>query len=94
MRKAKLFQSGHGQAVQLPPEYRFEGSEVYVRRDARTGHVILLSRNPWLDLFELLDKLEIPKDFLSDRYDEPPPKAVDFGEPIPHSRTKDKRSRR
>jgi antitoxin VapB len=42
---AKLFQNGKSQAVRLPLAYRFEGSEVCIRRDDRTGDVIL-SRKP------------------------------------------------
>lgn len=72
---AKLFLNGRSQAVRLPAEYRFEGSEVYVRRDPRTGDVIL-SRRPesWQDLFELLDRLAVPEDFLTDRDQTPPQK--------------------
>ena len=72
---AKLFRNGRSQAVRLPVEYRFEGSEVYVRRDPATGDVIL-SRRPesWKDLFALLNEVEVPKDFLADRKDAPPQK--------------------
>jgi len=72
---AKLFRNGRSQAVRLPLEYRFEGSEVYVRRDPGTGDIIL-SRRPesWADLFVLMNALELPKDFLSDRADSPPQK--------------------
>ncbi len=72
---AKLFRNGRSQAVRLPAEYRFEGSEVYVRRDPRTGDVIL-SRRPesWQDFFELLKNIDIPGDFLSDRDQTPPQK--------------------
>jgi len=72
---AKLFLNGRSQAVRLPVEYRFEGSEVYVRRDPATGDVIL-SRRPesWEDLFVLMNVLEVPKDFLADRHDAPPQK--------------------
>ena len=72
---AKLFRNGRSQAVRLPAEYRFEGSEVYVRRDSQTGDVIL-SRRPesWGEFFDLLKTLEIPKDFLSERDDLPPQK--------------------
>ena len=72
---AKLFRNGRSQAVRLPAEYRFEGSEVYVRRDPRTGDVIL-SRRPesWQDFFELLKNIDIPSDFLSDRDQTPPQK--------------------
>jgi antitoxin VapB len=56
-RTAKLFRNGRSQAVRLPADYRFEGSEVYVRRDPATGDVIL-SRRPesWEDFFELNEK--------------------------------------
>ncbi len=72
---AKLFRNGRSQAVRLPAEYRFEGSQVYVRRDPRTGDVIL-SRRPesWQDFFELLKTIDIPSDFLSDRHQTPPQK--------------------
>jgi len=72
---AKLFRNGRSQAVRLPAEFRFEGSEVYVRRDPQTGDVIL-SRRPesWGEFFDLLKTLQIPKDFLSERNDRPPQK--------------------
>ncbi len=35
--KAKLFQTGRSQAVRLPKEFRFEGDEVYIRRDPFAG---------------------------------------------------------
>jgi antitoxin VapB len=76
---AKLFRNGRSQAVRLPAEYRFEGAEVYVRRDPATGDVIL-SRRPdsWHDFFELMKKIEVPDDFLADRKDKPPQKRVLF----------------
>jgi len=44
-RTAKLFTTGRSQAVRLPMEFRFEGTEVFVRRDPKSGDVIL-SRKP------------------------------------------------
>lgn len=38
---AKLFKNGRSQAVRLPKEFRFEGTEVTVRRDPATGEVVL-----------------------------------------------------
>ena len=78
-RTAKLFRNGRSQAVRLPAEYRFEGSEVFVRRDPHTGDVIL-SRRPesWQDFFDLVDTLQIPPDFLSDRDDRPPQRRKIF----------------
>jgi antitoxin VapB len=78
-RTAKLFQNGRSQAVRLPAEYRFEGSEVYVRRDPDTGDVIL-SRRPdsWADFFDLVKTADVPADFLSDRGDVLPQKRKLF----------------
>lgn len=72
-RTAKLFRNGRSQAVRLPVEYRFQGSEVYIRRDSLTGDVIL-SRRPesWRDYFDFLNNLDLPEDFLSVRKDVPP----------------------
>jgi antitoxin VapB len=74
-RTAKLFRNGRSQAVRLPSEDRFEGSEVYVRRDPESGDVIL-SRRPesWRDFFRLVKTLDLPEDFLADRNDAPPQK--------------------
>jgi antitoxin VapB len=76
---AKLFRNGRSQAVRLPANFRFEGSEVYVRRDPATGDVIL-SRRPesWQDFFALADSVEIPEDFLADCRDAPPQKRKLF----------------
>ena len=72
---AKLFRNGRSQAVRLPVEYRFDSSEVYVRRDPLTGDVIL-SRRPesWDELFALMKTVEVPENFLSDRDDTLPQK--------------------
>jgi antitoxin VapB len=74
-RTAKLFRNGRSQAVRLPVEYRFEGAEVYIRRDPATGDVIL-SRRPesWQDFFELMKTIDVPEDFLAGRKDTPPQK--------------------
>ncbi|SPF36442.1 Addiction module, SpoVT/AbrB protein [Candidatus Sulfotelmatobacter kueseliae] len=76
---ARLFRNGRSQAVRLPVDFRFPGSEVYVRRDPATGDVIL-SRRPdsWRDFFDLTDDLQIPEDFLSNRRDTPPQKRKLF----------------
>ena len=66
---AKLFQNGKSQAVRLPLSYRFEGSEVSIRRDEQTGDVIL-SRKPesLAEFFAFARKLkaDMPTDFLGD----------------------------
>jgi antitoxin VapB len=78
-RTAKLFRNGRSQAVRLPAEYRFEGKEVFIRRDAHTGDVIL-SRRPesWESFFELARQAKAPKDFLAERQDQAPQKRELF----------------
>jgi len=73
LRIAKLFRNGRSQAVRLPADLRFEGSQVYIRRDEVTGDVVL-SRRPesWQDFFALTKSPAVPKDFLSNRKDVPP----------------------
>ena len=44
MNSAKLFTHGGSQAVRLPKEFRFEGTEVHVRRVG--GEVVLSPRAP------------------------------------------------
>ncbi len=62
---AKLFSNGRSQAVRLPAAYRFEGKEVYIRRDPGTGDVIL-SRKPdtWDEFFALLKGADVSEEFL------------------------------
>jgi antitoxin VapB len=78
-RTAKLFRNGRSQAVRRPADYRFQGSQVYVRRDPATGDVIL-SRRPesWRDYFELMKTIDVPDDFLADRHDSRPQKRKLF----------------
>ena len=63
---AKLFPTGRSQAVRLPAEFRFRGKEVFIRRDPKTGDVIL-SQKPdnWESFIVAIRDLEVPEDFLS-----------------------------
>jgi antitoxin VapB len=68
MTKAKLFMTGGSQAVRLPAEFRFEGSEVDIRRDPVTGEVVLSKpRRSWDDYFDWVRTLDLPDDFLEKR---------------------------
>jgi antitoxin VapB len=75
-RVAKLFKNGVSQAVRLPAEFRFEGSEVYATRDEQTGDVVL-STHPgarvWAEFFALRDGVDIPEDSMADRPMNRPP---------------------
>mgnify|MGYP001003732223 CR=1 FL=1 len=70
---AKIFKTGRSQAVRLPAAYRFDTTEVFVRRDEATGDVIL-SRRPtdWTELIAAVSNAkDESRDFLSDRADSP-----------------------
>jgi antitoxin VapB len=53
MKVAKLFKNGNSQAVRLPKEFRFEGTQVYVKR---MGNAVLLlpEQDSWQILFDSL----------------------------------------
>jgi antitoxin VapB len=53
--KAKLFLHGRSQAVRLPKEFRFDGTEVYVRR---MGDEVVLSSRPRASMQSLVQALE------------------------------------
>lgn len=65
--RARVFMSGRSQHVTIPAEFRFTTNEVYVRRDPKTGDLILspAPRN-WKAIFAAVDQVGF-KDFLSDR---------------------------
>ena len=70
---AKLFTTGRSQAVRLPMEFRFQGTEVFIRRDAKTGEVVLSPKpSSWKEFFDLADHANIPSDFMATRKDLPP----------------------
>jgi antitoxin VapB len=52
---AKLFTHGGSQAVRLPKEFRFEGSQVHVRR---VGSEVVLSAQPPKGMQSLIEALD------------------------------------
>ncbi|BAQ46439.1 MULTISPECIES: type II toxin-antitoxin system VapB family antitoxin [Methylobacterium] len=69
MTVAKLFMSGGSQAVRLPREFRFDGSEVEI---FRRGDEVVLRERP-ANLSVLLDIIDdMPADMLIDLQDGPP----------------------
>lgn len=64
MKTAKLFQNGQSQAVRLPKEFRFEGEQVFIKKEGNT--VILLPvRKSWDVLIKGL--YQFSDDFMSGR---------------------------
>jgi antitoxin VapB len=73
MKTAKLFKSGRSQAVRLPKEFRFEGTEVRVTRQ---GACVLLeavkdASRDWAEIFAEIDRLG-GGSFMEDGRDQPP----------------------
>ena len=62
---AKVFMTGRSQAVRLPAEFRFNSKEVFIRRDEKTGEVILSPRLSWKEIFAGLDAAGVPDDILT-----------------------------
>jgi antitoxin VapB len=80
MTVARIFKSGGSQAVRLPKEFRFAGTEVEVFR--RGEEVVLREKSQGLSrAFELLASLS--DDFLPDRGDTPPQEREILNAPLP-----------
>lgn len=76
MKIAKLFRNGDSQAVRLPKEFRFEGTEVLIQR-VGDAVVLLPTTHSWKTLTDSLGKF--PADFMADR---PQPTETDHREPL------------
>jgi antitoxin VapB len=72
----KLFTTGRSQAVRLPKEFRFESSEVFIRKE---GDEVILSEKPasWEDLFN--SSKRPTDDFMTERVDLKAEKRELFG---------------
>lgn len=83
-RIAKLFKNGSSQAVRLPAEFRFDGSEVFATRHDVTGNVVLSDRpgaEVWRGFFEMMRSIDVPDKFMADRpMNLPPRERKLFGE--------------
>ncbi len=64
MKIAKLFKNGESQAVRLPKEFRFDGTEVLIQR-VGDAVVLLPKSKSWATLASSLGKF--PPDFMNDR---------------------------
>lgn len=65
--RAKLFMNGRSQAVRLPKEFRFDGTEVDVRRDGESVVLTPIHGDPWTRFVEFQrahgpSEITIPKD--------------------------------
>lgn len=64
MDTAKVFQSGRSQAIRLPKEYRFDGTQVFIKK---VGEAVILMpyREGWQTLFDSLNQFS--EDFMTSR---------------------------
>ncbi len=70
MHTARIFNNGNSQAVRLPKQFRLDASEVFIRKDAATGDIVLSARpasGRWAEFFALRAKARMPADFLAGR---------------------------
>jgi antitoxin VapB len=91
MRTARVFTNGNSQAVRLPKDFRLDAGEVFIRKDAATGDIVLSARpsaGGWAEFFALRDKSRVPADFLADR---PLNKAGKMRDPFAPARGKSAR---
>jgi len=85
VKTAKLFRNGRSQAVRLPKEFRFEGTEVVIRRDHSSGDIVLsqskqqqsADKKSLDELLKMIDEAQFPDDFMSD-IDRRPPRELDL----------------
>ena len=64
MKTAKVFQNGQSQAVRLPKEFRFDDTEVFIKKSGNVVQLIPRS-DSWNSLFGSLKKFS--RDFMTDR---------------------------
>jgi len=64
MDTARIFQSGRSQAVRLPKAYRFDGTQVFIKKIGDTV-VLMPYQGGWQTLFDSLD--EFSDDFMASR---------------------------
>jgi antitoxin VapB len=64
MQPAKLFQTGQSQAVRLPKDFRFDGSEVFIKK-THNSVVLIPKDNPWESFFRGLEGFT--DDYMSER---------------------------
>lgn len=59
MKTAKIFRHGNSQAVRLPKEFRFSGSEVQIKR-VGTGVLLLPSPSSYEQVMTVLERFKAP----------------------------------
>lgn len=76
MATAKLFKTGRSQAVRLPKEFRFEGTEVRIRKHG--SGVLLEPLKTGVDIDEVFRRMDALAGKFPARAEQPQIKARDF----------------
>ena len=61
---ARIFHSGHSQAVRLPKAFRLAGDEVWISKNEATPKKALSEIDA---MFQLIESAEVPETFLAER---------------------------
>lgn len=77
---AKVFNTGHSQAVRLPKAFRVDAREMWISKNQVTGEITLKPKDEDLrqrnlaKLFKMIEDNPLPDDFLSEtsRQNDPP----------------------
>jgi antitoxin VapB len=77
MKVAKLFKSGGSQAVRLPKQFRFKGSEVYIEREGVRVVLIPKEKRPWPRRFFRAVRIADPSFRRPEQPEMPPTKKMD-----------------
>lgn len=72
---AKIFKNGNSQAVRLPKEFRFDGGEIFVRRD---GDSVVLYPKPKMTWGDFFRSFEPMPEFTLERDENIAPQERDF----------------
>ena len=67
---ARIFHSGHSQAVRLPKAFRLAGYEVWISKNEATGEITLTPKKALSEIdamFQLIESAEVPETFLAER---------------------------
>ena len=70
--RAKLFMNGGSQAVRLPAEFRFDGTEVEIRRDPASGGILLMPVDRWANYLAWLESQPERTDWFAEAWREQP----------------------
>lgn len=68
MQVAKLFKNGSSQAVRLPKDFRFSGTQVYIKK-VSNGVLLLPHDESWQMLFDALEQFS--DDLFADGREQP-----------------------